>query len=273
MLHFHHGIFTFPPDAQGKLSSVPGCEVVLDGILRQRLKNQAGNHNIHHGLVDLLIHLKAFPQPFPDNIEVSIHIAELFPKGDTAAPVPGECAVHQDREGFNHGTDTVILREACLPVDDLKSIVEKMRVDLRLQCLHPGLLQCLLFLIGALKLIFQLCRHRVEMLEKRFKLPAVSSLGDGVSPFPVLQAFISINKNVNRLCNVPAEQQKHHKKQRDGKKRHVNTCHANLRSSPPEIKRCNLRRQAEGMAGNRIRESLLRRLGLIFICRAEFSRI
>ena len=84
-----------------------------------------------------------------------------------------------------------------------------MGVDLRLERLDPGLLQCLLLLIGAFKLVFQFCGHGVKVAEECLKLPAIRLLGDAVAPFSLLQMAACRNEGVHGLCHKAAKQQHH----------------------------------------------------------------
>ena len=250
VFHFQNHKAVFLPGPYGQLSSAPRGQIMLYGIFHNRLQNQPGNLGIQHVFIDFPCNGEALSEAFPDDIQIGIHIGQFLAQRDTAAAVSAERAVHHDGKCFQHGACPGIVSKAGFPVDNFKGVVQKMRVDLQLQCFHLSLLQCLLFLNGAVELIFQLCRHFIEVFKEPVKLPAVSGRLYLITAFSRLQMVACVHQDLHRFCDLPPEQIQHHGQQRKDQQQHKQCCCLNLRDISPEMERGERSLNTDGVSGN-----------------------
>ena len=251
MLHLQNDATAFPVGPQHQTSAPAVADIVLHGVFHNGLENEPGNPLVQHGLVDLSFHHKPLPQPLLDNVQIGVHIAQFLPQVDLPPPVPVKGRVQHGGQSLDHGRDPLVVGNPGLPVDDLQSIIEKMGVDLALQGLDLRLLQGLLLLIGAFKLVFQLGGHGIEVAVYLLKFRAAGRLPDHIAPLPFPDFCGRLRQHIHGMRHIAVEQEDHHQQHGHRQQKHQHYGQLQLRHVPPQVDGIGVRIEGDLMAVHR----------------------
>ena len=172
---------------------------VDDGILHQRLKNQLGRVEIKQALRYHEAHEYLAFIARPLDIEIELHMPYLLADGDEV-PALADAHAEKLRELLRDLNGLIRLSGVNQPDDGRKRVVEKVRVDLELQCPNLRFLFLLLFLVIVGDGRFQAVEHVVIALVEDGYLVS----GDGISLQRRGEAILvhPPDQGVERLCKA-----------------------------------------------------------------------